>query len=60
MARWLAGMCHRETGFIQEIAQEIAMRKSQNVWVDGSLRDGEWFSKVRYLSITVFDSKPCL
>lgn len=39
-------MCHRESGFLQEIAQEIAMRNSQNVWVDGSLRDGGWFAKV--------------
>ena len=38
--------CHRESGFIQEIAQEAAMRKSQNVWVDGSLRDGDWFKVV--------------
>ena len=43
----LAGnSCHRETGFIQEIAQEVAMRKSQNVWVDGSLKDGDWFKGV--------------
>jgi len=38
--------CHRESGFIQEIAQEVAMRACQNVWVDGSLRDGAWFTKV--------------
>ena len=35
-------MCHRESGYLQEIAQEVAMRNSQNVWVDGSLRDGNW------------------
>ncbi|KAL1507417.1 hypothetical protein AB1Y20_008258 [Prymnesium parvum] len=39
-------MCHRESGFMQEIAQEVAMRNSQNIWVDGSLRDGPWFVKV--------------
>ena len=39
-------MCHRESAFLQEIAQEIAMRSSQNVWVDGSLRDGSWFTRV--------------
>ena len=39
-------MCHRESGYIQEIAQEVAMRASQNVWVDGSLRDGDWFCQV--------------
>ena len=32
--------CHRESGFIQQIAQEVAMQHSQNIWVDGSLRDG--------------------
>lgn len=39
-------LCHKESGFLQEIAQEVAMRSSQNVWVDGSLRDGAWFSQV--------------
>ena len=38
--------CHRESGYIQEIAQEVAMRHSQHVWVDGSLRDGAWFARV--------------
>ena len=36
-------LCHRESGFIQEIATEVALRTSQHVWVDGSLRDGDWF-----------------
>ena len=26
--------------------QEVAMENSQNVWIDGSLRNGEWFSRV--------------
>ena len=39
-------LCHRESGFLQEIAQEVAMRNSQNVWIDGSLRDGAWFARV--------------
>ena len=39
-------LCHRESGYIQEIAQEVAMRHSQHVWVDGSLRDGAWFARV--------------
>ena len=38
--------CHTESGFIQEIAQQVAMRSSQNVLVDGSLRGGDWFTKV--------------
>ena len=32
--------------YIQELAQEVAMLKSQNIWVDGSLRDGDWFTQV--------------
>ena len=39
-------MCHKESGFLQEIAQEVAMSQGQNVWIDGSLRDGEWFAMV--------------
>jgi hypothetical protein len=31
---------------MQEIAQEVAMRHRQNVWVDGSLSSGQWFSSV--------------
>lgn len=30
----------------QELATEAALRDSQHVWVDGSLRDGEWLSRV--------------
>eukprot|EP00299_Pterocystis_sp_00344_P005025 c16343_g1_i1.p1 GENE.c16343_g1_i1~~c16343_g1_i1.p1 ORF type:complete len:457 (-),score=113.78 c16343_g1_i1:50-1318(-) len=37
---------HRETCYMAEIAQELAMQHRQHVWVDGSLRDGVWFSKV--------------
>eukprot|EP00051_Salpingoeca_urceolata_P013372 m.167735 g.167735 ORF g.167735 m.167735 type:complete len:128 (+) comp17776_c0_seq1:256-639(+) len=39
-------LCHRETGFLQEIAQETALRRRQNIWVDGSLKDGKWFTHV--------------
>lgn len=39
--------CHcAESAYMQEIAQEVAMRHRQHVWVDGSLSDGAWFSKV--------------
>lgn len=31
---------------MQEVAQEVAMRQRQHVWVDGSLSDGAWFSSV--------------
>jgi len=39
-------MCHKESGFLQEIAQEVAMARSQNVWIDGALWDHEWYSAV--------------
>eukprot|EP00928_Gymnodinium_smaydae_P080766 TRINITY_DN643_c0_g3_i1.p1 TRINITY_DN643_c0_g3~~TRINITY_DN643_c0_g3_i1.p1 ORF type:complete len:817 (-),score=130.78 TRINITY_DN643_c0_g3_i1:65-2377(-) len=39
-------MCHKESALMQEIAQEYAMQGGQHVWVDGSLRDGEWYAKV--------------
>ena len=29
---------------MQEIALEAALRNGQNIWVDGSLRNSEWFS----------------
>mmetsp|Transcript_34312 Transcript_34312/g.80249 ORF Transcript_34312/g.80249 Transcript_34312/m.80249 type:complete len:686 (-) Transcript_34312:71-2128(-) len=38
-------MCHIESGFMQELAQEVALRGNQNVWIDGSLQDHSWFSK---------------
>mmetsp|Transcript_45570 Transcript_45570/g.114255 ORF Transcript_45570/g.114255 Transcript_45570/m.114255 type:complete len:424 (+) Transcript_45570:573-1844(+) len=37
---------HRECGYCVEIAQEVALRASKNVWVDGSLRDSQWYSHV--------------
>lgn len=33
----------RESGYLLEIAQEIALRERKHVWVDGSLRDGDWY-----------------
>ncbi|KAJ9440959.1 Glutaredoxin-C4 [Diplonema papillatum] len=35
----------KESGFCVEIAQEEGLRRGKNVWVDGSLRDEEWYSK---------------
>eukprot|EP00391_Amoebophrya_sp_Ameob2_P000399 CAMPEP_0179002314 /NCGR_PEP_ID=MMETSP0795-20121207/11928_1 /TAXON_ID=88552 /ORGANISM="Amoebophrya sp., Strain Ameob2" /LENGTH=176 /DNA_ID=CAMNT_0020695947 /DNA_START=3 /DNA_END=530 /DNA_ORIENTATION=- len=35
--------CHTESGAIQEIALEASLRMSQNIWVDGSLRNTEWY-----------------
>lgn len=37
---------HAEACYLQELATECAMRGLQHVWVDGSLRDGDWFSRV--------------
>lgn len=31
---------------MQEIAQEVALGNNQNIWVDGSLKDGKWFKQV--------------
>jgi len=39
-------LCHKESGLLQELCQEAAMSGRQNVWVDGSLRDGAWFEQV--------------
>merc|ERR1712127_857015 len=36
---------HREAGYIAEIVTEAAMRKGQNVLVDGSLWDYEWYQE---------------
>jgi len=39
-------LCHRESSFIQEIAQEVALTNRIHTWVDGSLRDYMWYSDV--------------
>ncbi|CAJ1329655.1 unnamed protein product, partial [Effrenium voratum] len=38
--------CHRESCYMQEIALEESLRRLQHIWVDGSLRNAEWFVKV--------------
>ena len=35
--------CHKESCYLQELALEEALRRRQNCWVDGSLRNGVWF-----------------
>jgi hypothetical protein len=35
----------RESGYLLEIAQEAALRERRHIWVDGSLRDGEWYAQ---------------
>ena len=34
---------HAESGYLVEIAQEAALRAGKHIWVDGSLRDAEWY-----------------
>eukprot|EP00397_Hematodinium_sp_SG-2012_P021867 GEMP01022622.1.p1 GENE.GEMP01022622.1~~GEMP01022622.1.p1 ORF type:complete len:431 (+),score=81.30 GEMP01022622.1:120-1412(+) len=38
-------LTHKESGYIAEVAQEVALRNGTNVWVDGSLRDADWYSQ---------------
>ena len=37
-------MCHKESGFIQELCQTVSLNERQNTWIDGSLQDHEWWS----------------
>eukprot|EP01064_Diplonema_japonicum_P017272 TRINITY_DN2532_c0_g1_i13.p1 TRINITY_DN2532_c0_g1~~TRINITY_DN2532_c0_g1_i13.p1 ORF type:complete len:468 (+),score=87.98 TRINITY_DN2532_c0_g1_i13:108-1406(+) len=39
------GRMRKESGYLVEIAQHKAMDMGKNVWVDGSLRDGEWYAR---------------
>lgn len=39
-------MCHLESGFLQELTQEVAMEENQNIWIDGSLHDHQWYTQV--------------
>lgn len=39
-------LCHLESCFMQEMAQELALRGKQHILVDGSLRDSNWYGKV--------------
>ena len=38
--------CHRESCYLQELALEEALKRKQNCWVDGSLRNATWFTEV--------------
>ncbi|KAJ1458777.1 zeta toxin-domain-containing protein [Pelagophyceae sp. CCMP2097] len=38
-------LCHAESGLLAELTQELAMRQRQHVWVDGSLRDFQWYDQ---------------
>ena len=37
-------LCHRESGTLAELAQALAMDQRCHVWVDGSLRDFDWYA----------------
>ena len=37
---------HKEAAYLVEIAQEAGMALSKDIWVDGSLRDAEWYVNV--------------
>ena len=39
-------LTRHESGFLCEIAQEYALRANNHLWVDGSLRDGDWYAHV--------------
>jgi hypothetical protein len=39
-------LCHMESSMMMEIAQWAAMERRQNVWIDGSLRNADFYAKV--------------
>lgn len=39
-------MCHKESAFLQQLAQEVAMRARRDVWIDGTLADFGWYSHI--------------
>jgi len=39
-------LTHMESSYLQELCQEVALNRHQNIWVEGSLRDAEWFARV--------------
>jgi len=39
-------LTHQESIYIQELCQEAALQRRQNIWVDGSLRNARWFEQV--------------
>ena len=36
-------MTHAESSYVAEIAQHVAMNNNMDVWIDGSLRNWEWY-----------------
>ena len=43
MAGVAGTMTHAESSYIAEIAQHVAMNNSMDVWIDGSLRNWQWY-----------------
>ncbi|CAM9679919.1 unnamed protein product [Discosporangium mesarthrocarpum] len=39
-------LTRKESGYLVELAQEVAMAEQKNIWCDGSLRDGVWYEQV--------------
>lgn len=37
-------LCHHESCFMMEIAQAAAMSERQNIWIDGSLRNSDFYA----------------
>merc|ERR1711957_415701 len=37
-------LCHMESCFMMELAQEAAMQLRQNIWIDGSLRNADFYA----------------
>jgi hypothetical protein len=37
-------LTHEESGFIQELCEEVSLRDRQNTWIDGSLQNHAWFA----------------
>lgn len=45
MASVAGSMTHAESSYVAEIAQHVAMRNNMDVWIDGSLRNHEWYEE---------------
>jgi len=39
-------LCHQESALMMEIAQGAAIERRQNIWIDGSLRNAEFYASV--------------
>jgi len=39
-------LCHQESALMMEIAQGAAIERRQNIWIDGSLRNADFYSGV--------------